>query len=131
MSTLSVELDRLDHFALTVRDVEETCAFYEKVLGMARQNFEQGRVALRFGRHRINVNPNPNDLDRKPAVPIPGSAEFCLVSTTPLAEIIAHLRSCGVDIEDGPAAVPGAEGQLLSVWFRDPDGNLVEIANAP
>ncbi|GAB4224644.1 MAG: VOC family protein [Kiloniellaceae bacterium] len=128
MSHLSVELDRLDHFALTVRDVEETCAFYEKALGMARQTFGEGRVALRFGRHRININPNPNDLSRKPAVPIPGSAEFCIVVRTPLEKIIAHLRGCGVDLEHGPAEAQGAEGPLRSIWFRDPDGNLVEVA---
>jgi catechol 2,3-dioxygenase-like lactoylglutathione lyase family enzyme len=130
MSNLSVELERLDHFSLTVRDVEETCAFYEKILGMARQTFGEGRVALRFGRLKININPNPNDLERKAAVPIPGSAEFCLVATTPLDEVTAHLRNCGVDLEHGPAEAEGAEGRLRSVWFRDPDGNLVEIANA-
>lgn len=129
MSNLSVELDRLDHFALTVRDVEQTCAFYEKVLGMARESFGEGRVALRFGRHRINVNPNPNDHVRKAAVPIPGSAEFCVVAASPLNDILAHLRNCGVDLEHGPEAAEGAEGAILSVWFRDPDGNLVEVAS--
>ncbi|MEO3429843.1 VOC family protein [Pelagibius sp. CAU 1746] len=129
MSNLSVELDRLDHFALTVRDVEQTCVFYEKVLGMARESFGEGRVALRFGRHRINVNPNPNELRRKAAVPIPGSAEFCVVAASPLNDIVAHLRSCGVDLEHGPEETDGAEGLARSVWFRDPDGNLVEVAS--
>lgn len=129
MNNLSVELDRLDHFALTVRDVEQTCAFYEKALGMARVSCGEGRVALRFGRHRININPNPGDLVRKAAVPIPGSAEFCVVASTPLDDLLAHLRSCGVDIEHGPAETQGAEGVILSIWFRDPDGNLVEVAS--
>ena len=128
MSKLSVALDRLDHFALTVRDVDATCAFYEKVLGMAREAFGEGRVALRFGRHKINVNPNPNDLKRKAAVPIPGSAEFCVVSARPLDDFIKHLRGCGVDIEYGPAETAGAEGTIRSVCFRDPDGNLIEVA---
>ena len=125
----SVELDRLDHFALTVRDVEATCAFYEKVLGMARRPFGDGRVALRFGRHKINVNPNPSDLVRKAAVPVPGTAEFCLVLARPLDGFIRHLRRCGVDIEYGPAETAGAEGTIRSICFRDPDGNLVEVAN--
>lgn len=129
MSNLSVELDRLDHFALTVRDVEQTCAFYEKVLGMARESFEEGRVALRFGRHRININPNPNERSRKAAVPIPGSAEFCVIVTTPLNVVVAHLRSCGVELEHGPEETTGAEGIIRSIWFRDPDGNLVEVAS--
>lgn len=129
MSKSSVVLDRLDHFALTVRDVEATCAFYEKVLGMAREPFGEGRVALRFGRHKINVNPNPNSLIRKAAVPIPGTAEFCLVSAEPLDSFIVHLRGCGVDIEYGPAETAGAEGTIRSICFRDPDGNLIEVAN--
>ena len=129
MSKSSVVLDRLDHFALTVRDVEITCAFYEKVLGMAREPFGEGRVALRFGRHKINVNPNPNDLVRKAAVPIPGTAEFCLLSAAPLDDFIKHLRGCGVDIEYGPAETAGAEGTIRSICFRDPDGNLIEVAN--
>jgi catechol 2,3-dioxygenase-like lactoylglutathione lyase family enzyme len=129
MSNVSVELDRLDHFAITVRDVDETCAFYEKVLGMAREPFGDGRVALRFGRHQINVNPNPNNRTRKAAVPIPGTAEFCLVAAGPLDKFIEHLRGCGVEIEFGPAEAPGAEGTYRSVCFRDPDGNLIEVAN--
>jgi len=129
MSKTSAELDRLDHFALTVRDVEATCAFYEKVLGMAREPFGEGRVALRFGRCKINVNPNPSELVRKAAVPIPGAAEFCLVSAKPLDDFIRHLRGCGVDIEYGPAETAGAEGTIRSICFRDPDGNLIEVAN--
>ncbi|MGF1628267.1 MAG: VOC family protein [Kiloniellaceae bacterium] len=128
MSNSSIELDRLDHFALTVRDVDVTCAFYEKVLGMARESFGEGRVALRFGRHKINVNPNPNEKKHKAAVPIPGSAEFCLVSARPLDTFIEHLHGCGVGIEYGPAAAVGAEGSIRSICFRDPDGNLIEVA---
>ena len=129
MSKNSVELDRLDHFALTVRDVDETCVFYEKVLGMARERFGEGRVALRFGRQKININPNPNEQRRKAAVPIPGTAEFCLLARDPLDDFIKHLRNCGVDIEYGPADAAGAEGTLRSICFRDPDGNLIEVAN--
>jgi catechol 2,3-dioxygenase-like lactoylglutathione lyase family enzyme len=128
MSKSPIELNHLDHFALTVRDVDATCAFYEKVLGMAREPFGEDRVALRFGRHKINVNPNPNHLVRKAAVPIPGSAEFCVISSQPLDDFVKHLRSCGVEIEYGPAEAVGAEGAINSVCFRDPDGNLIEVA---
>jgi catechol 2,3-dioxygenase-like lactoylglutathione lyase family enzyme len=129
MKKKSVTLDRLDHFALTVRDIEATCAFYEKVLGMARVRFGAGRIALRFGRHKININPNPNEQRRKAAVPVPGSAEFCLLSARPLDEFISHLHGCGVDIEYGPAETEGAEGIIRSICFRDPDGNLIEVGN--
>ena len=129
MNSISVELKRLDHFALTVRDVEQTCVFYEKVLGMEREFFGGGRVALRFGRHKININPNPSELIRKAAVPIPGSAEFCVVSALPLDDFIQHLQDCGIDIEYGPAETAGAEGNIVSICFRDPDGNLIEVAN--
>jgi len=129
MSKSSVELGRLDHFALTVRDVETTCAFYEKVLGMQRVTYGEGRIALRFGNQKINVNPNPNDLVRKAAVPIPGASEFCVLSLQPLEAFIRHLRACGIDIEYGPAETAGAEGTIRSICFRDPDGNLVEVAN--
>jgi len=129
MNSKSFKLDRLDHFALTVRDVDQTCAFYENVLGMARESFGDGRVALRFGRHKININPNPSEIVRKAAVPVPGSSEFCLVAAAPLDEFIQHLSDCGVDIEYGPEETFGAEGTICSICFRDPDGNLIEVAS--
>jgi len=129
MNSKSFKLDRLDHFALTVRDVDQTCAFYENVLGMARESFGEGRVPLRFGRHKININPNPSEIVRKAAVPVPGSSEFCLVAAAPLDEFIQHLSDCGVDIEYGPEETFGAEGTICSICFRDPDGNLIEVAS--
>jgi catechol 2,3-dioxygenase-like lactoylglutathione lyase family enzyme len=129
MNTPSVQMDRLDHFALTVRDVEQTCAFYEKVLGMAREPLGVDRFALRFGHVKINVNPNPSALPRKAAVPVPGSAEICLVSGGPLNDFIRHLESCGIEVEYGPAETQGAEGTIRSICFRDPDGNLIEVAS--
>src|SRR3546814_5380582 len=85
---------------------------------MSRERFDEDRIALRFGGQRININPNPNDRLRKAAVPVPGSAEFCLVSGLPLEAFIKHLRSCGVDIEFGPVETTGAEGTIRSVYFR-------------
>src|SRR3546814_18448638 len=120
MSKLSVELDRLDHFALTVRDVDATCVFYEKVLGMSRERFDEDRIALRFGGQRININPNPNDRLRKAAVPVAGSAEVCLVSGLPLAAFIKHLRRCRVDSDCGSGETTGAAGHLPSVSSPDP-----------
>src|SRR3546814_16588477 len=90
---------------------------------MSRERFDEDRIALRFGGQRININPNPNDRLRKAAVPVPGSAEFCLVSGLPLEAFIKPLRSCGVDIECGPVDTPGPHSPLRSVYFRDPAAN--------
>ncbi|WP_420348533.1 VOC family protein [Pelagibius sp.] len=128
MSSVPVELDRLDHFVLTVRNVEETCAFYEKVFGMRRVDCGEGRVALHFGRQKINLHPNPSPITPKAAVPVPGSADFCVVTEVPPREVLKRLKACSVGIEEGPVASTGALGEMSSVYFRDPDGNLVEIA---
>src|SRR3546814_11780535 len=93
---------------------------------MSRERFDEDRIALRFGGQRININPNPNDRLRKAAVPVPGSAEFCLVSGLPLEAFIKHLRRCGVDIEFGPVETTGADGPIRPASFRDPDGNPTE-----
>ena len=128
MTSLPVELDRFDHFVLTVRDIDKTCAFYESVLGMRREDYGEGRVALHFGSHKINLHPNPSPIEPKAAVPVPGSACFCLVATLPAEKVAERLRASGVSIESGPVTTVGALGTMRSFYFRDPDGNLVEIA---
>ena len=128
MTSLPVELDRLDHFVLTVRDIDKTCAFYGSVLGMRRQDFGDGRVALHFGSHKINLHPNPSPIEPKAAVPVPGSADFCLITSLSAEVVAERLQAAGVGIESGPITTVGALGAMRSVYFRDPDGNLVEIA---
>ena len=124
----AVALTRLDHLVLTVRDIEATCAFYERVLGMRRETFGAGRVALHFGRQKINLHPAGREFEPKAASPTPGSADLCFLTETPIAEVMAHLEACGVAIEEGPVARTGAEGPITSVYLRDPDGNLIEVA---
>jgi catechol 2,3-dioxygenase-like lactoylglutathione lyase family enzyme len=126
-----MKLDRLDHLVLTVRDIEATCAFYERVLGMSRQSFAKGRVALHFGDQKINLHPHPSPIDPKAAVPEPGSADLCFITDTPIDEICSHLRAQGIEIEVGPKTTEGALGPMTSIYLRDPDGNLIEIANYP
>jgi len=121
-------IDRIDHLVLTVRDIDKTCAFYERVLGMRRAAFE-GRVALAFGRQKINLHLAGHEFEPKAAHPTPGGGDFCLITETPLAQVIAHLDACQVAIEKGPAQRTGATGPILSVYFRDPDANLVEVSN--
>jgi catechol 2,3-dioxygenase-like lactoylglutathione lyase family enzyme len=124
-----MRIERIDHFVLTVADVAATCAFYERVLGMEVVNFGAGRKALRFGQQKINLHAHGREFEPKAHKPTPGSADFCLITRVPLAEVVAHLRAQGVAIVEGPVPRTGATGSLVSIYFRDPDGNLVEVAN--
>jgi catechol 2,3-dioxygenase-like lactoylglutathione lyase family enzyme len=123
-----MKIDRLDHLVLTVRDVDATCAFYERALGMAVVTFGEGRRALAFGRQKINLHPAGREFEPKADRPTPGSADLCLIAAVPLEEAIAHLRACGVDIVEGPVTRTGATGPIRSVYFRDPDRNLIEVS---
>lgn len=125
---MTITLDRIDHFVLTVADVTATAAFYERVLGMRVETFGAGRTALVFGRQKINLHQAGAEFTPHAAAPTPGAADFCLIAETPIDAVIAHLRALGVPIEDGPVARTGAEGPITSVYLRDPDQNLVEIA---
>ncbi|NQU62298.1 MAG: VOC family protein [Rhodospirillales bacterium] len=124
-----VTIDRLDHMVLTVADIDATCAFYGSVLGMEKVVFAGGRVALSFAKQKINLHPAGNEYDPRAKHPVPGSGDFCLITETPLADVIAHLETSGVAIIEGPVTKTGAQGELLSVYFRDPDDNLVEVSN--
>ncbi len=129
MTGNAIALERLDHLVLTVRDIEATCAFYETVLGMRRESFGMSRVALHFGRQKINLHQAGREFEPKARTPTPGSADLCVLAATPIAEVVAHLEALGVAIEEGPVARTGAEGPISSVYFRDPDGNLIEVSN--
>lgn len=124
-----MRIEGLDHLVLTVASIEATCAFYARVLGMEVVTFGQGRTALRFGTQKINLHALGREFEPKAAAPAAGSGDFCLVTATPLDAVVAHLEACGVAVEEGPVAREGAVGGLRSVYVRDPDGNLVEIAN--
>ena len=129
MSGDGITLDRLDHLVLTVRDVDATCRFYEAALGMRRESFGEGRVALHFGCQKINVHPYPSPVEIVAKDPRPGTADLCFVTEIPIEAAAAHLESLGIDIEMGPVERTGAQGKLNSIYCRDPDGNLIEIAN--
>ena len=124
-----VTIDRFDHMVLTVADIDATCAFYGRVLGMEKVVFAGRRTALAFGRHKINLHPAGDEYTPHAAHPVPGSGDLCLITETPLENVIAHLEACGVAVEEGPVAKTGATGPITSVYFRDPDGNLIEVAN--
>ena len=121
-------IDRLDHVVFPASDVEALAAFYERVLGMTIDRFGEGRVAVSFGRQKINLQPAGWDYDRKAVEHRAGSQDICLIVEGSLDPVLAHLEACGVAVEEGPVARTGATGPIRSVYFRDPDGNLVEIS---
>lgn len=124
-----MNVDRVDHFVLTVADIEATCDFYSRVLGMQVTQFGQGRKALSFGAQKINVHQYRHEFEPKAKLPTPGAADFCLISSVPLPQVIEHLKQCEVAIEEGPVTRTGARGPIQSVYVRDPDGNLIEVSN--
>ncbi len=128
------EISGLDHLVLTVRDLATTTAFYRDVLAMRVETFTSAdgnhRFALRFGRQKINLHKAGAEFLPNAAVAQPGSADLCFLSPTPVADWITHLSALGLKIEDGPVARSGAQGPILSIYLRDPDGNLIEIANS-
>jgi catechol 2,3-dioxygenase-like lactoylglutathione lyase family enzyme len=125
-----MHIDRIDHVVLTVRDIEASCAFYQRVLGMKVLSFEGGRRALAFGNQKFNLHQAGKEFEPKADRPTPGSADFCLITATPIAEVVTHLKSCNVRILEGPVQRTGATGSIVSVYLRDPDLNLIEVSNA-
>ena len=125
-----MRIDSLDHIVLTVADIPTAVAFYTQALGMDAITFGAGRTALAFGVQKINLHEVGKEFEPKAKQPTPGSADFCFLTMTPLEEVVAHLSDCGVVIEEGPVKRTGAQGAILSVYIRDPDGNLIEIANS-
>ena len=124
-----MDIDRLDHLVLTVRDLDRTCEFYGTVLGMRVETFGQGRTALVFGRQKINLHQAGREFEPKADHPTPGSGDLCLITTLPMPQVLAHLAACGVETLGPPSPRTGATGPILSVYFRDPDGNLIEVSN--
>jgi catechol 2,3-dioxygenase-like lactoylglutathione lyase family enzyme len=118
----------VDHLVLTVRDLEATVDFYTRVLGMSVRAFEGGRLALRFGSQKINLHEAGHEFEPKAARPLPGSADICFVGDASPEEWLNHLAANGVDAVQGPVKRLGALGPMTSVYFRDPDGNLLEVA---
>ncbi|HEX5129797.1 MAG TPA: VOC family protein [Usitatibacter sp.] len=124
-----IKIDRIDHVVLTVFDVDRTLDFYSRVLGMEPVTFAGGRRGLAFGGQKFNLHQAGREFEPKALKPAPGAMDFCLITETPLAEVMEELESHGVAIIAGPVDKTGAMGPIKSVYFRDPDGNLVEVSN--
>ncbi|MBI4573932.1 MAG: VOC family protein [candidate division NC10 bacterium] len=126
-----MNIERLDHLVLTVQSIPAACDFYSRVLGMEVVTFGQGRKALQFGRQKINLHERGREFDPKARHPTPGSGDLCFLTRIPLRQVIAHIRSCKVEILEGPVRRTGAVGPIESVYVRDPDENLIEVSNYP
>ena len=133
---MPITVNALDHLVLNVRDAEISAQWYQRVLGMERRDFDPGkgepkRIAVHFGRQKINLRPLGTDkvkwftADHEAA----GSDDLCFLTTGTQEQVIAHLESCGVTIEEGPVKRQGAMGTINSVYCRDPDGSLIEISS--
>ncbi|KAF6731363.1 Glyoxalase domain-containing protein 5 [Oryzias melastigma] len=128
-STCPVKVSHVDHLVLTVKSIPETIKFYTSVLGMEEVTFKGNRKALSFGQQKFNLHQLGQEFEPKAKQPTAGSADLCLITTTPLTAVAAHLKMCGVEIEEGPVQRSGAVGAITSLYFRDPDKNLIEVSN--
>jgi catechol 2,3-dioxygenase-like lactoylglutathione lyase family enzyme len=126
---MAIAVDRIDHLVLTVFDIDRTLDFYRRVLGMEPIAFAGGRRGLAFGRQKLNLHQAGREFEPKALKPTPGSIDLCFITETPLDEVIAHLKACGVVVAEGPVQKTGALGPMMSVYFRDPDGNLIEVSS--
>lgn len=124
-----MKIDRLDHLVLTVADIEHSCRFYQRVLGFEVLTFRGDRKALAFGRQKINLHQLGHEFEPKALRPTAGSGDLCFIASTPLEQVMEHLRAENIAIEEGPVERTSALGTIRSVYIRDPDRNLIEISN--
>ena len=123
-----INIDRVDHLVLTVADVDRAAEFYERILGMRTVTFPGDRRAVSFGQQTIKLHAASELVEPTATHPVPGSANLCFVTGQPISEVQEHLRANDVRIEEGPGGRTGANGPITSLYLRDPDGNLIEIA---
>jgi catechol 2,3-dioxygenase-like lactoylglutathione lyase family enzyme len=124
-------IDHIDHIVLTTRDKQACIRFYTKVLGMELIYFRtpnEERLALKFGKQKINLHEWGNEFDPKAHVPVPGALDLCFIASVPLEEVVARLQKENIKILQGPVMKTGATSKIRSVYIRDPDLNLIEIA---
>ena len=124
-----MKIKSIDHIVLTVSNISRSCLFYTQILGMEEITFLDNRKALKFANQKINLHQKGNEVEPKAHKPTVGSTDICFILSTPLEEVIKALKKYDIQILEGPVERTGAEGLLLSVYIRDPDGNLIELAN--
>ncbi|MBK8509862.1 MAG: VOC family protein [Candidatus Competibacter sp.] len=124
-----MKIDSLDHLVLTVSDMDAIISFYSRIMGMEVIAFGDGRKALSFGKQKINLHQYGKEFEPKAQQPTPGSADLCFLTSVSLVDVINHLTAYGVSILEGPVQRTGATGPILSIYFRDPEMNLIEVSN--
>ena len=124
-----MKINRIDHLVLTVTNIEKTVAFYTQNMGMDKVVFGEGRVALAFGEQKINLHQSDNTFEPKAQNVMCGSADLCFILESDIEDAMKRLTDNNVEIIDGPIERTGATGKITSIYFRDPDGNLIEISN--
>ncbi|HAO32888.1 MAG TPA: VOC family protein [Candidatus Competibacter sp.] len=124
-----MKIDSLDHLVLTVSDMDAILSFYSRIMGMEVIAFGDGRKALSFGKQKINLHQYGKEFEPKAQQPTPGSADLCFLTSVSLVDVINHLTAYGVSILEGPVQRTGATGPILSIYFRDPEMNLIEVSN--
>ncbi len=133
---MAVVVEAFDHIVINVRDVEVAAAWYQRVLGMTREDWDAGpgrghATAMKFGRQKINLRPIAATQKQwfTGSQVAPGSDDLCFLTKATPQAVADHLRACGVAIEQGPTEKRGAMGTIVSVYCRDPDGSLIEISS--
>jgi len=126
-----MRISSIDHIVLTVNDIDSTCEFYARTLGMEIVTFKGNRKALKCGDQKINLHQYGKEFEPKANFPTPGSLDLCFITDSNINEIIAELESNSVEIIEGPVERTGAKGKILSIYFRDPDLNLIEVSTYP
>lgn len=124
-----IRISHIDHIVMTVSSIDAACDYYMRVLGMGVETFGEGRTALKFGDQKINLHERGHEFKPNAANANTGTQDICLITTTPMDEVLEHLEACGVKTETGIVKRTGAVGQINSVYFRDADGNLIEVAS--
>lgn len=124
-----INVNRIDHIVLTVNDIPNTVDFYTKVMGMEKIVFGDNRVALAFGQQKINLHQSGNEFEPKAGNVQCGSADLCFIIDTPISKALEALQALDINITEGPVNRTGAHGPIISLYFRDPDENLIEISN--
>ena len=131
---MTITIDRIDHVVINCRDLETTVGWYQRVLGMAREEFDyegHTHTALKYGSQKFNVRPQGTAHWWSVEMDTPGGLDLCFITRDQIEAVIAHLGACGVEIARGPVPQTGALGPMTSVYVHDPDRNLIEIAVYP
>ncbi|GAA5101152.1 VOC family protein [Chryseobacterium ginsengisoli] len=124
-----MQIKNLDHIVLTVADIDKTVEFYTNILGFEVVTFGDNRKALTFGNQKINLHQKGKEFEPKAEHPTSGSADLCFIAKTDIEEVLEELKLKNIEIIEGIVDRTGAMGKIKSVYFRDPDLNLIEVSN--